>query len=181
MSNIPDFMPVLSIGKHASPQQGACAMEYISFLAGEEFSDYPACTYPALAFATQVLNDHLPNYRRHEIIKYFPRLMGSNSSDEAHGDRLTHWLYVQARRRAANLETPRWPTIQTFSMHIKLIEGIFNSFLPDPAKGTKVFDTEGLIGFYEELLDKWDEITGRTTYTDLTDVDFAKMRELANA
>jgi len=42
----PDFLPVLSHGSHTSPKEGACVMEYVSVLAGEPWTDRPACTHP---------------------------------------------------------------------------------------------------------------------------------------
>ena len=45
----PDLFPILSPGKHRSPRTGACFMELASLLAGERWSDHPACTHPLLA------------------------------------------------------------------------------------------------------------------------------------
>jgi hypothetical protein len=42
----PDLLPILSPGKHRSPRTGACFMELASLLAGERWSDHPACTHP---------------------------------------------------------------------------------------------------------------------------------------
>jgi len=55
---IPDAMPVLSRGRHRRPRQGACLMEYVSFLAGERFSDSPECTDPTLAVIARAVNDY---------------------------------------------------------------------------------------------------------------------------
>ena len=46
---LPDLLPVLSRGKHRNPRKGACFMELASYLAGERWSDHPACTHPLLA------------------------------------------------------------------------------------------------------------------------------------
>jgi hypothetical protein len=45
----PALLPLLSRGKHRSPLKGACFMEFASMLAGERWSDHPACTHPLLA------------------------------------------------------------------------------------------------------------------------------------
>ena len=45
----PDFLPTLSSGSHDAEQGEACVMEYVSMLAGEEWSDRPECTHPLLA------------------------------------------------------------------------------------------------------------------------------------
>jgi hypothetical protein len=49
IDRVPDLLPVLSRGKHRSPRRGACFMELASYLAGERWSDHPACTHPLLA------------------------------------------------------------------------------------------------------------------------------------
>ena len=49
MARTPDHMPVLSRGKHRNARKGACFMEFASYLAGERWSDHPACTHPLLA------------------------------------------------------------------------------------------------------------------------------------
>jgi len=52
----PELMPVLSRGKHRNPRRGACFMEMVSFLAGERWSDHPACTHPLLAEMARLVN-----------------------------------------------------------------------------------------------------------------------------
>ena len=39
----------LEKGAHASFAKGVCAMELVSYIAGEPFSDHPKCTSPVLA------------------------------------------------------------------------------------------------------------------------------------
>ena len=77
MNNIPDYMPVLSAGEHSSPSEGACVMEYVSLLAGEPWSDTPACTYPPLAKAAQIVNDWLLDSERHRLVPLIGRLFGT--------------------------------------------------------------------------------------------------------
>jgi hypothetical protein len=55
---VPDSMPVLTRGKHRRPRNGACLMEYVSVLAGEPFSDAPACTDPVLGAIARAVNDY---------------------------------------------------------------------------------------------------------------------------
>ena len=73
----PDLMPILSAGAHESPAEGACVMEMASYLAGEEWSDSPACTHPVLARMAQVVNDRLPDEERGALLDLLPRLMGT--------------------------------------------------------------------------------------------------------
>ena len=51
----------LGRGPHATPDEGRCAMEWVSYLAGEPHSDRPACVSPALRSFCVALNDGLGN------------------------------------------------------------------------------------------------------------------------
>src|SRR5690606_39216218 len=94
---IPDFMPVLSAGAHDHPSEGACVMEYVSLLAGEDFSDSPVCTHPVLAAAARAVNDNLPDNERHLLVPLIGRLFGTADTRESELDRrvlsvrLTAW------------------------------------------------------------------------------------------
>lgn len=101
--NIPDGMPVLSAGAHSGPSEGACIMEYASVIAGEEWSDTPACTHPVLTLVAQKVNDDLSDADRHLLLPLLPRLMGTSAGkdDPALSVRLAVW----AARRVAHLNT----------------------------------------------------------------------------
>ncbi len=77
----PDLMPVLSAGKHRSPRQGACFMEFASYLAGERWSDHPACTHPLLAFLARGVNDFSSDAARSRLVPLIPSVIGMNSDD----------------------------------------------------------------------------------------------------
>jgi hypothetical protein len=74
-------MPVLSAGKHTHPSQGACAMEYVSILAGEEFTDRPECTLDSFAFLAREINDALGDNSRQRLLPIIPRLIGTKTDD----------------------------------------------------------------------------------------------------
>ncbi|MDP3207528.1 MAG: hypothetical protein Q8M65_00120 [Rhodoglobus sp.] len=81
MSTFPEIMPVLSPGRHRSPRQGACFMEFASYLAGERWSDHPACTHPALASLARDVNDLVSDSTRSELVALIHRVIGLNSPD----------------------------------------------------------------------------------------------------
>lgn len=84
MSNVPDLMPILSKGAHTSPTEGACVMELVSYLAGEEWSDSPACTHPVLAMMARRVNDRLPDSERHVLVPLIGRLFGTAAPADEH-------------------------------------------------------------------------------------------------
>lgn len=77
----PDVMPVLSPGKHRNPRQGACFMEFASYLAGERWSDHPPCTHPLLAFLARGVNDFSSDEARGRLVPLIPSVIGLNGSD----------------------------------------------------------------------------------------------------
>ena len=77
----PESMPVLSRGKHRNPRRGACFMEMASYLAGERWSDHPACTHPLLADLARLINDSVSDQARSQLVPMIPSVIGVTSDD----------------------------------------------------------------------------------------------------
>jgi hypothetical protein len=77
----PDLFPILSPGKHRSPRTGACFMEFVSLLAGERWSDHPACTHPLLAAVARQVNDHTSDAGRQRLTDLVPSVIGLTGDD----------------------------------------------------------------------------------------------------
>ncbi len=77
--HLPDQLPVLSRGKHRNPRKGACFMELASFLAGERWSDHPACTHPLLAALARHVNDRTSDAGRPRLAVLIPSVIGLTS------------------------------------------------------------------------------------------------------
>ena len=75
------LMPVLSAGRHRSPRQGACFMEFASWLAGERWSDHPSCTNPALASLARLVNDCTSHRGRERLVELVPSVIGLVDDD----------------------------------------------------------------------------------------------------
>ena len=73
---------VLKVGNHASIEEGMCVMEAVSFVAGEPWSDSPACACPVVATFLRSWNDALPDDDRQQLKRYIPLLVGSKSTLE---------------------------------------------------------------------------------------------------
>jgi hypothetical protein len=84
---LPDILPVLSRGKHRNPRKGACFMEMASYLAGERWSDHPACTHPLLAAIARLVNDHTSDAERPRLVELIPSVIGL-TGDDLHIDAL---------------------------------------------------------------------------------------------
>jgi hypothetical protein len=77
----PALLPVLSRGKHRNPRKGACFMEFASLLAGERWSDQPACTHPLLAAAARHVNDYTSDAGRPRLVTLIPSVIGLTGHD----------------------------------------------------------------------------------------------------
>jgi hypothetical protein len=95
---VPELIPLLSRGKHRSPRKGACFMELASYLAGERWSDHPACTHPLLASLSRLVNDHTTDAGRQRLVGLVPSVIGL-TSDDPHVD-------AQLALRAATTALP---------------------------------------------------------------------------
>jgi hypothetical protein len=78
---LPQLLPVLSRGKHRNPRTGACFMELASFLAGERWSDHPACSHPLLAALARDINDCTSDAHRQRLAELIPSVIGLTSND----------------------------------------------------------------------------------------------------
>jgi len=96
-NQIPEFLPVLSVGRHRSPKRGACFMEYASHLAGERWSDHPPCTHAAVAALARAVNDCTSDEARGRLVPLIPSVIGLHGPD----DRVR--LIVAVRASAAAL------------------------------------------------------------------------------
>ncbi|MEA2615641.1 MAG: hypothetical protein QOE72_1424 [Chloroflexota bacterium] len=80
----------LDRGTHDSAEEGACLLELVSLLAGEEFSDAPRCVSPVLANAGRAWNDSLGDEERQRLLGYADRLLGT--ADAAAADAWRSWV-----------------------------------------------------------------------------------------
>jgi len=67
----------LDRGGHSSFNDGTCFNEWVSWLAGEPFSDAPQCVSPVLRRYTIALNDRWDDDQRQALIPYGPRVIGT--------------------------------------------------------------------------------------------------------
>jgi hypothetical protein len=75
------LLPILSAGRHRNAKRGACFMEYASYLAGERWSDHPACTHPSLATLARLVNDLTSDEARSGLSTFIPSVVGLNGDD----------------------------------------------------------------------------------------------------
>ena len=79
---VPDFVPVLSRGKHRrNGANGGCFMEFASFLAGERWSDHPKCTHPLVATVARLVNDCTTDAGRARLVPLIPSVIGLTTTD----------------------------------------------------------------------------------------------------
>ncbi|MCL3818260.1 hypothetical protein [Aeromicrobium wangtongii] len=102
----PDFLPSLSAGAHDAEQGEACVMEYVSLLAGEEWSDRPECTHPLLAHEARTTNDLLRDGDRSRLVPLIGRLFGTTEDSPELRARLR---IAKARQVIALLEPSARP------------------------------------------------------------------------
>lgn len=93
---------ILAYGTHASPQDGRCAMEWVSYLAGEPHSDQPTCVSAVLRAMCIALNDGLDQQPRQRLRPYLTRTIGTAE------DGLDTWRGWLAMDWLARSYTPAW-------------------------------------------------------------------------
>ena len=101
-STFPDALPVLAVGHHRDPRDGGCLMEWVSLLAGERWSDHPACTHPLLAHLARSVNDRVSDASRPALMHLLPMLTGARSDDRSWSLEIAAVTVRHALRRAGS-------------------------------------------------------------------------------
>lgn len=112
----PDVMPILSPGRHHSPRRGACFMEFASYLAGERWSDHPACTHGTLAHLARMVNDRTSDAGRARLTPLIPTVIGLTSDDPL----LDVLLAVRAAHAALPIAAEERQRSQAVGLHVAL-------------------------------------------------------------
>ena len=73
---------LLSGGHEPNGDGHMCVMEAVAYVAGEEWSDSPACASPVISAFMRSWNDSLDAEGRQKLKPYIPRLVGTASSQE---------------------------------------------------------------------------------------------------
>ncbi len=118
-----DYM--LAYGTHASPQDGRCAMEWVSYLAGEPHSDQPICVSPVLRAMCIALNDGLEQQPRQRLRPYLTRTIGTSQDglDTHRGWLAMDWL--------ARVYTPAWLRLARLTPSAERLEAAAEITEPD--------------------------------------------------
>ena len=94
-------------GAHAENGNGhveACAMEAVAYIAGEPWSDHPACACPVIGAFMRAWNDGLPDAERTALIlPLIPRLVGTRATKKVEQRRAT-----MAADWFIRVHTPAW-------------------------------------------------------------------------
>jgi len=93
----------LSPDRHASRDDGLCAMELTAWLAGESHSDHPRCASEILAAYVRRLNDNMPDDERQRLVPFAARLIGTAGNEAQEVERAVSlaWHAVRVLAPAA--------------------------------------------------------------------------------
>ena len=152
---LPFGLPSLDKGAHQEGSGQACIMEYVSVLAGENFSDSPSCTHPVLGHLSRRVFDMMSsNEARFTMVPYIGRLFGTPPPADA----------AERKALAAALAKSGVEWAQKSAA--------------DP-KRTEQTPDERLLSLFVTILDAYDTHTGRTDeqYYTLTSNDLKKFQD----
>ncbi len=115
-------LPPLSKGAHKHEDEGACVMEAVAYVAGEPWTDRPACACPVISAFMRAWNDDLPtDADRDRLLRpLIPRLAGSRATPEVETCRA--WLAVDWLVRTC---APTWLALtKDLEGHAHAIRGL---------------------------------------------------------
>lgn len=155
MLNIPDGLPTLDSGCHDVGEGKACIMEYVSILAGEEFTDSPQCTHPRLAEAAREINDSLHDEDRHLLVPLIGRLFGTNETNDEIDAALNNALPFVEDCGCFTCRMCEW-----FEINPK---------------------AEDMVRLLSHLVDTYDKVSGRTEHHELSTDELRGLRHVVDA
>lgn len=174
MTNIPDFIPVLSHGGHGDPKNGACVMEMVSFITGEKWTDHPRSVHAALAEIARNTNDFVSDDNRNVIANLIPRFIGTDKIK----DKKQYQNLIEVKLKAHPELTP---FLNNGSMPASILSAIGNHFQTetdlDKRYTNEQYDAFAMT-ILEVALDAADEILERGNYEITKEEAFAKVAEL---
>lgn len=178
MTAAPDFMPVLSAGRHDSPAEGACVMEYVSVIAGEKFSDKPACTDETLAMMAWAINDSLYDEERHMMVPFITRLIGTSGYDVDYQALTDAIVAINPTAEIRTYDCLRnVKQVETLAEFAARLRAPFGGACPEAevsaAVGNRLLGSakrgEDRVATFARILDAFDAVTGHTDAGDLTE------------
>lgn len=99
-----ESIPPLASGGHSPTDGEYCAMEAVAYIAGEPWSDSPACACPVIAAFMRGWNDGLPDDERDALLRpLIPRLVGTRSTAA-----IEHCRSLMAADWLVREHTPAW-------------------------------------------------------------------------
>lgn len=168
-----DFIPVLSAGPHDNPKNGACIMEMVSFMSGDEWTDTPKCTDLFLAYVAQKVNDGMSSEHRHLILSQFDRLFNT-SFDNPDAERT--WLNQVEKKFGYIASNISRSSISSFA-HALAEEHFYAKWFECTLLRSDLETDEALVSILKEALDTYDEYVGRT---EVQKQDINKLKEIQN-
>ena len=110
----------LKRGKHNNFSDGACVMEAVSYIAGEPWSDHPACACPVITAFLVNWNDALPDDERDTLLRpLILRVVGTRGDTELGQRRVmmaVDWL--------VRVHTPAWLRLAKLDAAASALEGL---------------------------------------------------------
>ena len=114
-----DNLHLLTGSHYPNDEQRMCVMEAVAFLAGEEWSDHPACASRVVGTFLRSWNDVLPDDQRQELRRYIPRLVGSAGTPEQEGRR--SWMALDWLVR---VQAPAWLRLAGLTGQADMLAGM---------------------------------------------------------
>ena len=124
-----DALPPLGIGTHPSILEGACILESRPpTVAGDPWSDHPACACPVITAFLISWNDALPDDERDALLRpLIPRVVGTRANATVERRRAllaADWL--------VRVHTPAWLRLAQLDAHAAALEALPE--ITDPAQ-----------------------------------------------
>lgn len=90
-----DTVPFIREGVGETPADGGCVMQMADWIERREWTDKPPCVHPVIRSFAIAVNDRLDDTERQKLLDLIPRMMNTNTGDEALTRKLLGYLARQ--------------------------------------------------------------------------------------
>ena len=161
--HVPDYVPLLRKGTGSTPDEGGCLVQIANWLVDPEtWTDEPICVNPTIAWFAIRINDCVGDAARHRLALMAPRIsdtriVSTNFEKIEEAERqLRDELHVLGHMSEWQKQNP--PPMRPIT--------VITSKSKDSTATSHVdwesYDDEALVTWFEQYMDEWDSITGRS-------------------
>lgn len=171
MTAVPDYVPQLIRGVTDDPKHGGCLVQIANWLGNPStWTDDPVCVNEILASAAVRINDAVDDEHRRQLALLAPRLTNTFIEDDTETQRVGVLLSIWINERRIPIK------VMHSQMEAVRTENGYHLLMTPPY--LEADDNPAAVQWLTELIDYYDQLTGRAPVAELPQERWDEVRAL---